>query len=60
MALAAKWEAPMAALARAGRAFAGLEAVLGGEAFTLQVQFRDRSWKAWACIFVTVLEKPHA
>ena len=51
---------PMAALARAGRAFAGLKAVLGGEAFTLQVQFRGRSWKAWACVFVTVLGKPHA
>ena len=28
---------PMAALARAGQAFAGFEAVLGGKAFTLQV-----------------------
>lgn len=35
--LAAQWEAPMQAMARAGRAFAGLEAVLGGDAFSLQV-----------------------
>ena len=36
--LAALWEAPMQAMARAGRAFAGLEAVLGGDAFSLQVR----------------------
>ena len=36
--LAEKWEAPMLAMSRAGRAFAGLEAVLGGDAFSLQVR----------------------
>ena len=45
MQLATKWEAPMAALARAGRAFSGLEAVLGGEAFTLQVPHELRKEK---------------
>ena len=37
--LAEKWEAPMLAMSRAGRAFAGLEAVLGGDAFSLQVPY---------------------
>ena len=44
--LAAQWEAPMLAMARAGRAFAGLEAVLGGDAFSLQVS--SKTWTASA------------
>ena len=55
--LAAQWEAPMAAMARAGRAFAGLEAVLGGDAFSLQVKLdvpcrapsSAQCWRSLAC-----------